>query len=215
MSMRHLKEALCGAALCLATGSAAADSVSDLRGLFNREWQRNLAENPITASFLGVMQFNGKWPDLSLSAITTSHQADLAAVDALRAIDRSDLPTDEQLNYDLFKQQLKNSIERYAYRDFLMPINQRNGIQTADQIAELLPFTGEQHYRDWVMRLETLGDYMEQTIALLDSGVKEGRTQARIVMQRVPKQVAAQIVDDPELSPWYAPFKKIPESLPT
>ena len=83
----------------------------ELAALFGSEWQRNLRENPVTASALGDRRYNGQWPDLSLTAIEASHAADLDALEALRAIDASALNAEQALNQRLFENQLAMRVE--------------------------------------------------------------------------------------------------------
>ncbi|HVA54244.1 MAG TPA: DUF885 domain-containing protein, partial [Gammaproteobacteria bacterium] len=62
--------------------------------------------------------------------------------------------------------------------------------------------------------LQTLNVYMDQTIALLQEGVKRGMTEPQVVMKRIPHQIAANIVAKPDDSAFYTPFKKMPEIIP-
>jgi prolyl oligopeptidase len=43
----------------------------------------------------------------------------------------------------------------------------------------------------------------------------EQRTPPRVVLERVPDQIRAQLVSDPEQSPLFDPYERIPDSLPT
>ena len=83
----------------------------------------------------------------------------------------------------------------------------------ANEQAELIRFGSVKDYEDWIARLERLGTYVDQNIALLKQGQKERRTQPRSVMSRVPSQIASQIVAQPEDSPFFAPFKEFPNSI--
>jgi uncharacterized protein (DUF885 family) len=55
---------------------------------------------------------------------------------------------------------------------------------------------------------------MDETIALLRQGVAAGMTEPQVVMKRVPHQIAAYVVADPAESPFYDPFKKMPDIIP-
>ena len=90
----------------------------------------------------------------------------------------------------------------------------RGGIQTAHQLLESMAFRAPSDWDDWLARLESFGSYMDQTIAELEEGASEGRTQPRVIMQRVPAQVRQQRVADPVDSPFYAPFRSLPDTLP-
>ena len=120
----------------------------------------------------------------------------------------------DQLNYDTFEWQLKQSIARQAFREYLMPMSHQGGVQTADGLLELLAFDTEKDYRDWLARLNALPTLIDQNIVLMREGAKLGMTPPKAIMKRVPKQIAAQVVDDPTRSALYAPFKQFPDSIP-
>jgi uncharacterized protein (DUF885 family) len=48
---------------------------------------------------------------------------------------------------------------------------------------------------------------------MLDEAAREGRTQPRVIMERLTPQLALQVVDSPEKSPFYAPFRRFPDSI--
>src|SRR4026209_2113947 len=62
--------------------------------------------------------------------------------------------------------------------------------------------------------MEGVPTLVEQSIALMREGVKAGNVPPKVLMQRVPRQIAAQIVDDPAKSPFYRPFLKFADGVP-
>ncbi|MCZ6912168.1 MAG: DUF885 domain-containing protein [Proteobacteria bacterium] len=193
---------------------ANADATSDLHQLFEESWERTLRENPTFASRLGDLRYNHLWPDVSLSAIAVSHAEDRRGLARIMQIDRTALSDKDQINYDLFMRQLQDQVKAYRFRRFLLPLNQRGGIQTSNQVADRLNFDDVKAYEDWIARLRFFDTYMDQTIKLMRRGIKEGRIHPTIIMQRVPAQVTAQIVDDPSDSSFFAPFRDMPDSIP-
>jgi uncharacterized protein (DUF885 family) len=193
--------------------AAEPDAVARLHELFDEHWERELAEDPIQASNLGDPRYDDRWPDASLAAIERSHEADRRALQSLEDIPREALPAGEQLNYDLFRREYGDRVAGHRFRQFLLPINQRGGVQTAHELAERLPFASARDYDNWVARLESLDRYVDQTIALMRRGIEEKRVHPRVIMTRVPAQIEAQLVEDPTRSPFYAPFADLPESL--
>lgn len=192
----------------------ASDKNSDaLHELFQREWDRNMQENPLDASDLGDRRFNDRWPDRSLAAINESHQADQKALTDLQGINRNRLPEQDQVSYDLFQWLYRDRLESWRFHEYLFPLNQLGGIQTVGDYAESLRFKTEKDYQDWIKRMQTIGAYMDQTIALLTQGLKEGRTLPKVVAERIPRQIAANIVDDPSGSVFYKPFENIPDDI--
>jgi uncharacterized protein (DUF885 family) len=184
-----------------------------LHALFDREWQHDLQENPTRASQLGDRRWNDRWPDRSLAAIQRSHEHNVQVLKDLGQIDRSKLSAADQLNYDLFKKDYEMDIEAHQYRWYLVPLNQRGGIQTQNELADSLRFTTVKDYEDWITRLNSFPAYMDQTIALMREGSKARMVLPKVIMQRVPGQIEKQLVAKPEDSPFYKPFTRYPASI--
>lgn len=184
------------------------------RALFDKNWQRRLQRSPITATYLGDARYNDRWDDLSIAAIEADHAADVADLEAIRAIDRSQLPPAEQVNHDLFRRDLEDWIEGHAFQPHLMAVSQLDGPQLAAQIVDFTPFATTRDYENWLSRLQGLDRYVDQSIELLRAGITAKRMRPRIVMQRVLPQIAPQLVTRAEDSPFYAPFKRFPAAVP-
>ena len=185
-----------------------------LNQLFSEEWERGLREDPINASYQGDPRYNDRWPDASLAAIETRAATDRDVLGRVRKIDRAALAPADQLNYDTFVWLQEKTVERQKFRTYLQPIGHQGGVQTIDGVAEVLPFATVKDYRDWLKRMDALPVLIDQNIALMREGVKAGVVPPKVLMQRVPRQIAAQIVDDPTQSPFYRAFKKFGDGIP-
>ena len=207
---------LLAAVLCAAVLPARAQASSQnpiLQKLFADQWERGLRESPENASYNGDSRFNDRWTDLSLAAIARRETEDRAALEQLHAIDRKGLSAADQLDYDTFEWNLQRSIERQKFHEYLQPIGHQGGPQTADGIAEVLPFARLKDYQDWLKRLQALPVVIDQVIALMQEGVKAGNLPPRVLMQRVPAQIAGQVVDDPAKSAFYKPLLKFSDTI--
>ncbi len=185
-----------------------------LHQLFRTEWQREMREHPLEASADGFHQYDGLWANDSLANLAREHQEDRETLKRLAAIDRGQLDHEDRISYDLFKYRYEMRVQGYDLKTYLMPMNELWGIQTLRTLTHTLRFRTLGDYRHYIERLRTLMPYMDQTIALLKQGVKEGMTEPRVVMQGVPAQIAANIVSNPAASPFYAPFRKMPSMIP-
>jgi uncharacterized protein (DUF885 family) len=185
-----------------------------LNAFFAAQWERGLRESPESATYNGDTRFNDRWSDNSLAAIEKREAEDRAALEELHAIDRDALAASDRLNYDTFEWQLEHAIAAQRFRDYLQPISHQGGIQTADGIAEVMPFASTGDYRNWLARMAAMPEQVDQAIALMKEGVKAGNVPPRVLMERVPAQIAAQIVDDPAKSPFYRPFNRFPDAIP-
>jgi uncharacterized protein (DUF885 family) len=184
-----------------------------LHALFEREWDYEMEQNPARASSLGDRRWNDRWRDDSLDAIRKRQEHAKQTLARVKQIDRAKLSSADQLNYDLFQKDLEEDIEESKFRMYLLPINQRGGIQTADELTERLRFQTVKDYEDWIARLRAFPTLMEQDLALMREGVKARIIWPKIVLDRVPAQIDKQIVASAEESPFYKPFKDFPKEI--
>jgi uncharacterized protein (DUF885 family) len=210
----------CAALFCLlqtltahATEAVAVDKHQALNTLFADEWERGLRESPEGATANGDKRFNDRWTDMSLAAIEQRAAEDRAALIRLHAIGRSGLSAEDQLNYDTFEWELAQAVARQRFKEYLQPVNHKIGPQLADGITETTDFTSLQDYRDYLKRLAAMPKAIAQNIALMKLGVAQGYTPPRVLLERVPAQIALQIVADPTASPFYRPFLKFGDNI--
>ena len=197
-----------------AAPAAPATPEARLHELFEAEWQRGLRENPLLATYLGDHRYDDRWPDASAGALAQSHAGDVAVLETLKSLPTAQLSGDDPLNKDLFRRMYQDSVDAYAWGLQFLPMNQRDGVQTAADMAELIQFATVKDYTNWIARLDGLGTYVDQTIALMREGLRRGLVQPRVIMQRVPDQIARQIVADPTASPFYRPLREMPATIP-
>ncbi|MCA1633236.1 MAG: DUF885 domain-containing protein [Acidobacteria bacterium] len=186
-----------------------------LHKLFDEEWEWTMQQYPTFASSLGDRRFNDRWEDAGLEAVERRQQHRLDTQKRLRSIERARLAPADQLNYDLFRKDLEADIEEYKFRTYLLPINQRGGVQTANELAELLRFQTVKDYEDWTARLRALPRLLDQTIELMREGVRAKILWPKVTQKRVPAQIDNQIVARAEDSPFYKPFAAgFPDTIP-
>ena len=204
------------ACLCLwfACGSAAlADATTDFKTLLDEHWEWTLRNSPVMASMMGDRRYNREWGDSSLAAIEKEHKETREFLRRAYAIDRNALSTDDQLNYELFRRQLQDEVDEFQFNGYLMPFSQRGGVQTLDGLTNQLRLVTVEDYDDWLARLGKIDDVIDQTIALAEAGRKAGLTAPRILMDRLPDQIAVQVVDVASDSPFFKPFASLPEGF--
>lgn len=194
--------------------AAAQTPAEALHQLFEEEWEWTMREYPTFASSLGDRRYNDRWADVSLAAYERRHRHRLDVLERLKRINRDPLSEADRLNYDLFRKDLEQAVEGHKFRDYLLPINQRGGIQNEDEMTEQLRFQTVKDYEDWIARLRALPRYMDDTIALMREGKTAGLMWPKITLQRVTGQLDKQLVARPEESPFYKPFLKFHADVP-
>ena len=185
----------------------------EFAALLGDHWEWQLSENPVFASRLGERRFNDRWTDLSLEAIERRQAEQRTFLRSLLAIDPAQLDANNQLTYDLFRRDLQNDIEGHRFHAYLMPVSQRGGVHNLETTAESIPLANVKDYEDWLTRMAAIDSVVEQTIDLMEEGRRRGYVQPRILMDRVPKQIQAQLVEDARDSPFYAAFEIMPDSV--
>jgi uncharacterized protein (DUF885 family) len=203
------------AALAQGSNNANANAATKaLQTFLDAEWEYTMEQFPTFASSLGDRRWNDRWDDDSLEAIRRRQDHTKEALDRLNRINRAELSVADQLNYDLYKKDLELDMEGAKFQLYLMPINQRGGIQTADELADQLRFQTVKDYEDWIARLRAFPTLMDQDLTLMREGAKAHVMWPRIVLQRVPGQIDKQLVSSTEESPFYKPFKTFPADIP-
>jgi uncharacterized protein (DUF885 family) len=199
-----------------ATSAIAQQNTADTRALhalFDEAWEKDMRDDPLKAAYLGDRRYERLWPDMSPAAIQKRYAANVATSARLNAIHRDNLSAQDQLSYDLFAFEYGNRVLTYDYKPYLYDLRPREGLQTLSEQAELLPFATVADYENWIAKLKALDRYVDQHRELLEMAVREKRTQPRSVMERVVPQLAMLIGPNAEDSPFYAPFKRMPDSI--
>jgi len=204
---------LIGLACLLMASDLQAASDEDFEALLETAWEAELEYDPEFASGLGDRRYNDRWRDRSPEAYQQRRAARRALLDRVRALDPADLSTANQLNYELFRRQLETEIEGYRYNEHLMPISQRGGVQSLETLAERLSFDSVDDYEDWLARMNAVPDVIEQTMELQEQGRRMGYMPPRVLMERIPSQIDAQLVENGEDSPFFKVFAVMPDGI--
>lgn len=187
-----------------------------LAAFFDKEWQHTMARQPTWAASLGRSDAPARWPDVSPAAQdedATHLRAALTELDSLLATN-PDLTPDDQLSATLFRHQATQTLEQHDAGLHTLALSPRSGLHFADEHASALPFKEIAHFDHWLNLLRDFPRHTDATITLLREGIRLGITQPRSVIERVLDPLKKQLPNRPEDSPFYAPFRKIPFTLP-
>ncbi|MBN1426439.1 DUF885 domain-containing protein [Candidatus Fermentibacteria bacterium] len=184
-----------------------------LHGLFEREWEAWMARYPTWASSLGDRRFNDRWDDLRPEAIEAWNARIEAVIRELDSFDSASLSAEDLLNRDLLRLHYANDAEEHRRGLHCLVLNQRHGPQTADELGSYLRFETVKDFEDWIGRVRAVPAYLAQAQELLAEGVRRRIVHPRVIMERVPRQLDAQIVVNPTESPFFRPFNTLPECI--
>ncbi len=196
-----------------ATSPVMADATSDFNALLDEVWEYRLDQFPTFASYLGDRRANDQWPDQSLDAIQARQAAARDFLSRLYAIPRAELSEGDQLNYELFRRDLQDDVDRFKFKGYLLPFSHRGGVQTLDDRTRSIPQATVEDYEDWLARMASIDTVIEQTIARAEQGRKDGIMPPAVLMERIPDQIATQLVETGTESPFYEFFDDLPASF--
>ena len=197
----------------LTVSPALADASDDFKALLDESWEFQMSEFPMFASYLGDRRYNDRWTDQSLDAIARRLQLTHEFLSRLYAIDRASLSEADRINYELFRRELQDEVDRYRFKGYLLPFSQRGGVQTLNDRTNSIPLQTVKDYEDWLARMGKIGTVIDQTIAIAERGRREGIVSPAVLMQRIPAQIQTQLVEQGTDSPFYSVFDELPESF--
>jgi len=188
-------------------------AAAELHAIFDREWEWELTQDPLWASYLGDRRWNDQWPDISAAALAARQAHRESVLKSLSAIPRAQLPAADRLNYDLFLYQYQMAVEGFQHRQHLIRTSTLDGVQGTESLVDSLRFQTVKDFDDWLARLEAFPAYMDQNIALMGEGMKTNVLLPKIIAERVRPQIVQLATQPAEESGYYRPFRTMPGSV--
>jgi uncharacterized protein (DUF885 family) len=193
-----------------------------LFALFKASDEAQLQRNPIQGIFRGDLRYADEFGDYITDAYYAGEKAaaehDLAA---LHAIDRSKLDATDQLAYDTFEWQTKDTLRGFQ-PDILsltevQPINHFFGLHTfyptfaSGQGAA--PFKTLEDYENNLKRHKGFVTYLDRAIGRFKQGEASGVVETKLTVRNMIEQLDNQLKQKPEDSPYFRPVKNFPDSI--
>jgi uncharacterized protein (DUF885 family) len=198
--------------------TAQVDAAEALHALFDEHFERDLEMNPLRATFIGDYRYNDRLANSYSPEYRAAEQAmDEEFLARLLEIDRDQLGYQDQLSYDIFRLNREQSLEGNQFPFHLVPVNQfylyTNRFVQLGSGSSAHPFKTVKDYEDFLSRADQAAVIVDQIIANMKDGMREGVVQPRILMEKAIPQVEAHIVDNVEDSLFYNPVRNMPEDF--
>ncbi len=209
----YLSTCVVVAATLLGQVSPAGATEAELTAIIDDHWQWTLRQYPERRLEYGDRSGNDQWTDMSLDAFQRRYEDEGRFVQRLEQIEPATLSADARVNRAMLLRQLRDNLTEYEDGLYLIALDMRSGPQHRHSMVDTLPMESAQDHEDWLNRLRGLPEQLSQYQALLSEGISRDRTQAQIVMSRVPSQIANLITDEASESPFYRAFATMPEGI--
>jgi uncharacterized protein (DUF885 family) len=132
----------------------------------------------------------------------------------LDAVPRGSLSPQEQLNYDIYHEQIAVLISSQRFRDFEMPANSDTTFWTDLGYTARRTFRTLADYEHWTSQMHDIPRYFHEQMDEMRAGLKRGFTPPRVTMEGRDTSITAVTDATPEASLFYTPFKDMPGIAP-
>jgi uncharacterized protein (DUF885 family) len=190
--------------------------------LFKDSDEATLKRNPLQALFRGDYRYADRLGDLFSDV---HYQGERAAAEqdlaALHQIPRTSLSAEDQLAYDVFDYQTKDTL-RGLQPDILaltevLPMNHFFGLHTAYPTISSgqggAPYASVQDYENGLKRNAGFAANVDEAIRQWKRGEAAGVVDTKLTVRNMIEQLDSQLKLKPEESPYWGPVKAFPKSV--
>jgi uncharacterized protein (DUF885 family) len=173
-----------------------------------------LAHDPERQARDGDLEAARVWPDISPEATATKVEAEEGFLERLQAIDRSALPSNDQVSYDVLEYVLTFRVELAPFQTQRAPFTNDTGFFSAPgRAAASLRLNRVPEAEAWIDRLRALPAYFDAHVDWMRQGIEEDYTQPRDIMDAVVGQVRSLAGYTPEETGLLEPIDGLPRSV--
>jgi uncharacterized protein (DUF885 family) len=200
---------------------AAAESAAESRKLaelVDAYFEEALQLNPLLATSIGDPRYNDRF-EVTISPDWRARDEKLERdyLERIKSIDPDRLSGQDALTYEIFKSAREREIEGFKFPGHLVPLNQFYSVPNSfAQLGSgngLHPFKTVKDYEDFLKRVNGFVAWTDQAIANMREGIAKGYTLPKVLVERTLPQLAAQLVEKPEDSPYWGPIGNLPASF--
>jgi len=133
----------------------------------------------------------------------------------LAAIDAGQLSARDQVNYQVYEEQIKVLALDQHVKEWQMPLNSDTSFWTDLGFSARRPFLDENSYRRYLAMLADVPRYFDQQIANMRAGLARGFSVPRVTLTGRDQSIVDVIEAPDEKNLFYTPFAAMPTSIPT
>ncbi|PSJ39437.1 DUF885 domain-containing protein [Allosphingosinicella deserti] len=133
----------------------------------------------------------------------------------LASIDPGALSPENRVNFAVYSAQIEALLAGQRYREYEKPLNADSSFWGDIAGVGGESFRTETDYRNYIQMLRTMPGHFAQQIVNMRAGLARGFTPPKVTLEgRESGVVEVAGAKTPEASPYYAPFKAMPDAIP-
>jgi uncharacterized protein (DUF885 family) len=197
--------------LALPVTTAYAAASDEFHALLDEHWAFSQDERIIFRSDPDAFRMQGRLPSFSPEAYARREAFNEDMLARLAEIDEQLLSGQDRVSYKLFRYERQTERESYAQLDRYFPLNALFGYHTYFVNAPAnMAFLDTADYERYLVSLADFPRYNDEHLAILRAAAERGYAQHCAAMAGYDETIRQLIVDEPEDSPLYAPFRRFP-----
>ena len=194
---------------------SAAERAKQFHSLLDQEWDYEMRSSPETATALGDNRFNDRLGDFSPEFFHSDVEQRRKFLSQFEAVDPAGFSEQDQLSLKLIIRNLREQIEGAPFKNWEMPVDQRDGPQVdLPYLVGLTPFNNLQDYENYLSRLRQVSRVFDQISGNMRLGMRDHLMPPRYLLDQVATEASEVAGQAGESSPFFAPLKKIPAGIP-
>ena len=132
----------------------------------------------------------------------------------LDTVPQAQLPAVDQVNYQVYRQQIEVLLDQQRYRAWEMPFNSDTAFWTNLGFTARGTFHSADDYRRYLAQLADIPRYFNDQTANMRAGLARGFSQPRVTLTGRDQSIADVAQATGEANLFYTPFKQMPASIP-
>ena len=221
-----MKRAIAGL-VCLSAGliasmgmHAAVDGTADARfkAIYTKEWawrqaQRGEEDEDSASSRHGI---NAQLPKVDPATERARLTYWTNVMHQLDGIGRDSLSAGEQVNYDVYREQIEVLINGQKFRDYEKPLTSDTAFWSDIAGTARRPFHSQADYEHFVSQMNDLPRYFREEIVNMRAGLKRGFTPPKVTLEGRDASISS-VADArrPEDTVYYKPYQKMLAAIPS
>lgn len=198
-----------------ALASAPSDADRRFQAIYEKEWTWRQEQTGQADEDTDTSGDNTRLPDVGASAQQARLKVWEQVLKELDGIDPARLSAENRINLAIYRPQVENLAAEVRLRAYEMPFNSDSSFWSNLSFMARRQMKTADDYRAYAARLRDVPRHFDQHIANMRAGLARGFTVPRAVLDGRDVSIAAVAeLKDPEQSAFYAPYKKMPASIP-
>ncbi|WP_374370686.1 DUF885 family protein, partial [Piscinibacter sp.] len=198
-----------------ALAAAPSDADKRFQAIYEKEWTWRQEQTGQADEDTDTSGDNTRLPDVGAPAQQARLKVWEQVLRDLGTIDPAQLSAENRINLAIYRPQVENLAAEVRLRAYEMPFNSDSSFWSNLSFMARRQMKTADDYRAYAARLRDVPRHFDQHIANMRAGLARGFSVPRAVLDGRDVSIAAVAeLKDPEQSAFYAPYRKMPASIP-